>query len=123
MEVTFGELELYDTKTFICLGLGETKIVIGEENEKLTFIFDFRNSDEIDVRESLKLEFLSDTSVKLILTNWNNPVGTTLLEPFTGGELFGREFVLIFSIAKVGYNGQYRSVTLSAYLGKELARG
>ena len=121
MKVRYQNRELFESKTFLAIGLGETSITIGNEPESLNFILDFIQEDS----KEQKLEILpvDNRTLKFKLTNWNNVLGTSLLEPIEVGRINRRKFFILFSVKKAGNQGQVREVTFSAYLGEEIQDG
>ena len=121
MKVKYQNRELFESKTFLAIGLGETNITIGNEPESLNFILDFIQEDS----KEQKLEILpvDNRTLKFKLTNWNNVLGTSLLEPIEVGRIGQRKFFILFSVKKAGNQGQVREVTFSAYLGEEIQDG
>ena len=121
MKVKYQNRELFESKTFLAIGLGETNITIGNEPESLNFILDFIQEDS----KEQKLEILpvDNRTLKFKLTNWNNVLGTSLLEPIEVGRINRRKFFILFSVKKAGNQGQVREVTFSAYLGEEIQDG
>lgn len=122
MKITYDNLELYDSESFICLGLGETTVRLGDATEKLTIVFDFQSVTGKQEGE-VRFELVDSITLRIVLTNWNSPLGATLTQPLKGGELFGRELLLAFSVRKVGAVGEFREVQISAYLGREIKNG
>ena len=61
--------------------------------------------------------------MKLTLTNWDNPLGTTLGEPVEVGILKNRKLFILFYIEKAGKAGHLRAITFSLYLGEEVQGG
>lgn len=116
-------LELYDSATFLTLGLGETEVVFGDEaqGETITVILDF--IDDGGNSPVVSWETINNNKVKGVLTNWNSSLATTLAEPFTGGTLFNRDLVFNFSVSRIGKDSEARQVTFSVYLGQEVNNG
>lgn len=121
MKITYGEKELFQSVTFITLGLGETKIVLKENDEVINFIFDFVSNDsEQNLLNSVPLD---NNTLKLILTNWNNPNGTTLQSAWEVGIFKNRKLYIIFLVKHIGPKGNFKEVTFSAYLGEKVLNG
>ena len=119
MKIKTGGKELFESETFLALGLGETVITIGDGPEGLNFIFEFVKGDKQD----LSWKTVDSNSLKLILTNWDDHLGTTLVEPVEIGTFENRQLFILFYVKKAGKDGQLREVTISLYLGEEVHGG
>ena len=96
MKIETGGKELLESETFIALGLGETVITIGEGNEELRFVFDFVKGEKGD--KPIILNVVDTKSLKLTLTNWDNPLGTTLVGPVEVGTFKNRQLFILFYV-------------------------
>jgi len=123
MKVRYLEkgLELYDSISFLALGLGPSEVVMGEGDETLKLILDFKRDDSS--KTTLEWKVNDNTSITATLTNWSEPLGTTLVEPVSNATLLNREMTFIFSVRKVGSEGEVREVMISVYLGGEVNDG
>jgi len=116
MVVTYGDKTLLETITFLSLGDGETKIAIGADGEKLSFVFNFV-TDATAKETGYKPELIDDKTLKMTLTNWANPLGTGIVAPVEVGVFRKQKLYLVFFVAKAGQKGTQRLVTVSFYLG------
>jgi hypothetical protein len=121
ISIRTGGKDVVDSKTFISLGLGETSITLGQGGEALNFVFDFIAVEGSD--QKINVEKSSDKSLRIILTNWNSSLGTTLIEPIHVGTFSNRKLYLLFAISKIGQKGELREVTFTAYVGDEVKDG
>ena len=120
MKIQTGEKELLESETFLTIGLGETVITVGDEpKEALKFIFDFVKGE----KQNIAWNAVDNKSLKLTLTNWDNPLGTTLTAPVEVGTFNNRQLFILFYVKKAGEDGQLREVTVSLYLGEEVQSG
>ena len=119
MKIKTGEKELFESETFLVLGLGETVITLGNGPAALKIIFDFVNGEKQDI----KWKTVDNKSLKVILTNWDSHLGTTLTQPVEIGTFKNRRLFLLFNVSKVGQEGDIRDVTVSLYLGEEVQGG
>ena len=115
-KITTGDKELLLTETFLALSLGETVIVIDDGPKSIKFILNFVETD--DAKSNMDFETVNATTLKVTLTNWNSPLGATLIEPVEVGTHEGRQLFLLFTVRKAGQKGQLREVTFSLYLGE-----
>ena len=122
MKIKTDEKELLESQTFFAIGLGETVITFGNDQEKLKFILDFVQDDK-DKKISIKWDVVDSKTLKVTLPNWNNPLGTALIEPVEVGTYRKRRLFILFFIKKAGDKGQLREVTFSTYLGEEVQVG
>ena len=123
MKVKTGDKDLLESETFLTLGLGETVIELDEVPELLRFILTFVN-DEGEKQAAVKWEPIPDANtLRITLTNWNSPLGTTLVEPVEIGTYRNRRLFMLFNITKAGSKGQLREVTFSLYLGEAVQDG
>ena len=68
----------------------------------------------------MRAQTVDDGTLRLVLTNWNGPIGGTLMEPVHIGSYQGRQLYILFHIAKAGRKGELRLVTFSLYLGDKV---
>ena len=122
MRVKTGDKELLESETFLALGLGETILEIDENPEPLRFILNFVEDEA--KKESL-VRWVSDgtNTLRVTLTNWNSPFGTTLTEPVEIGTYRHRPLFMLFCVTKAGSKGQLRQVTFALYLGEAVQDG
>ena len=121
ISIKTGGMDVLDSKSFLALGLGETTISLQHNAEHLNFVLDFRNAP--DDEQGLAYELIDPLSLRIILTNWNGPFATSLIDPENVGSIGGRELFLMFSVQKTGDKSDVRHVTFTAYLGAEVANG
>ena len=123
MKIRTGGKELLDSKAFIALDLGETFIEVGDgQQESLHFILNFVEV-EGEKKLPVKWEVIGKKTLKITLTNWNNPLGTTLREPVEVGTYKKRRLFVSFFVCKAGNKGQVRDVTFALYLGDKVQDG
>ena len=122
MKIQTGGMELIDSESFLAVGLGETLINIGDGAESLHFILNFVEV-EGEKKPIFELKSIDKKTLRVTLTNWNNSLGTTLIEPAEIGTYRKRKLFILFSISKSGKLGQVREVLLSLYLGGEVKDG
>ena len=84
MKIQTGGMELLESSAFLALGLGETVIEVGKDKETLKFILNFTEAKGAP-KLGMKSEATDKKTLKLTLTNWDNPLGTTLIEPLEVG--------------------------------------
>ena len=121
MKITHRGRELLDSKSFLISGLGEFSIDMDGAEDTISFIVDIKKADE--GKEKLEFIPIDSSTLRIILTNWNNPLGTTLTEEIEVGTYDGRRLYVLFSVKKVGDKGEIRSFIFSAYLGEEVQDG
>ena len=122
MKIQTGGKELLESRSFLALGLGETVIEIEDGQESLKFILNFievKGKKKLD----LKWEVADKKTLKFTLTNWDNPLGTTLIEPLEVGIYKKRGLFVSFFVCKAGSKGQNRDVTFALYLGEKVQDG
>ena len=119
MKIKTGGKELFESETFLVLGLGETIITIGDGPEALSVIFDFAKGE----KQAIRWNTVDNKSLKLTLTNWDNHLGTTLTRPVEIGIFRNRQLFLLFNVSKAGQEADIREVTVSLYLGEEVQGG
>ena len=122
MEITTQNKKLFDSQSFLALGLGETRIRLGSEPESVDFILDFKDNKE-ESTEKITFDPIDNKTLRIVLTNWNNPIGATLNKEVEVGTLNKRRLYILFYIKKAGTKGDLREVTFSAYLGEEIQDG
>lgn len=118
MKITTGERELLESTCFLSTGLGETTITFGDQEEPLCFILNFVEDE--GGKPETKWEPVDKKTLRVTLNNWNNPLGTTLVEPIEIGSYKKRRLFVLFFVCKAGAEGQIREVTLSLYLGERV---
>jgi hypothetical protein len=121
MRVSYENKTLLETLTFIMPGLGTTTVVLGEGAESLTFLLNFEKV--ADKEENLAFESVDKTTLKLVFTNWENILGTGLMEPIEVGTFRKRKLYLLLFIRKIGSKADQKLVTLSFYSGEEVPDG
>ena len=122
MKITSADKQLFESATFIALGLGESRVEISQEQELLTFIFDFK-TDTAAPKEKLEFKLVDENTMRIELTNWNNPLGTTINGPLDIGSFARRRLYLVFGVRKLGGAGELRQVNVNFYLGEEVRDG
>ena len=123
MKIETGGKDLFKTETFLTPELGETVIVIDDGPEMLRFVLNFLETEDEKNAISMAFEPVDSQTLRFTLTNWNNPLGTTLLEPVEIGTYGNRKLFVLFFVQKAGSKGQLRLVTFSLYLGEEVPSG
>jgi hypothetical protein len=121
MHISYEDLTLLETQSFLALGLGVTTIKLGEGGESLTFLLDFIKSDL--KKQSIKLEVINDKTLKFILENWDSVLGSGLVEPLGVGVYIKKKLFIALHVQKTGTQSQLRLITISFYLGKEVGDG
>jgi hypothetical protein len=122
MEITTGGKTLLESATFLALGLGETSVTLrSSDEEPLTFVFNFVEAK--GEPENIRWVYVDAQNLRIELTNWNNPYGTTLTEPVSVGTLRHRRLYVMFFITKAGRLGEFREVTFATYLGEQVPDG
>ena len=109
--------DLLDSKSFLALGLGETSISLTSETETLHFVFDFYE-DEKEKEQKLEFELINDSTLRVKLTNYSNPLGTTWNQPAEIGSFNKRKLYLLPYVKKAGSLGNVREVLVCFYLGE-----
>lgn len=117
MKITTGDKELLESASFLITDLGETVISVGDQ-DPLRFVLNF--VEDADGKLDLVSEAVDNKTLRITLTNWNNPLGTTLVEPVEIGSYQNRRLFVTFFICKAGNEGQNRAVTFSLYLGEKV---
>ena len=95
MKIQTGGKELLDSGSFLALGLGETVIEVEDGQESLEFILNFIEV-EGEKKLDVKWEVADKRTLKFTLTNWNSPLGTTLIEPLEVGTYKKRQLFVSF---------------------------
>ena len=111
--------DLLESKVFMAVGLGETRVSLGSGVETLCFIFDFYQDDKEQKQQTVEFEGINEKTLRLKLTNWNSPFGATWTELVQVGNFKGRKLYLLPYIKKAGSSGQFREVLVCFYLGEE----
>ena len=123
MKITYTDKTLLESCSFLTLGLGETRVQIGESDlETLTFVFDFMKDDSVK-EANFKTVKIDNKTLKLELKNMNSSLGTTLKKEILVGTFKKRKLFMIFLVAKAGQFEEIRLVTVSFYLGEEVPDG
>ena len=122
MEIKTGGMDLLESETFLAVGDGETVITIREDPDVLRFILNFVEA-EGEKKMGLNFEAVDKKTLKVNLTNWSNPLGTTFIEPIEVGTYRKRRLFMLVNISKAGERVYLREVTFSLYLGKEVQDG
>ena len=122
MHIKYNDKELLDSMTFMSFGNGETEIEFGEGKEKLKVILDFIDEEE-PKEQKLQFVVIDQHTLKIMLTNWNNVLGTTFNEAVKIGSFRKRELFLILNVKKAGQKAAFREVTFSLYVGQEVHDG
>ena len=115
IKIKYKDKDLYDSKSFVVLGLGETSITLTEGAEELVFIFDFIR-DKAEKEFTLAYESIDSKTLKIKLTNWETHSGSTLHDPVQVGQFLNRKLYTIFNVVKIG-SKEMKQVTVSFYLG------
>jgi hypothetical protein len=121
MTVTYGDQTLLETSTFIVPGLGMTKVVLGGGTESLTFLLNFETI--ADKPLNLHSKPVDNRTLSLTFTNWDNVLGTGLLQALQVGSFNNRKLYLLIFVRKIGGKGDQKLVTLSFYTGEEVPSG
>lgn len=121
MKITCQEKELLESETFLSPGLGEIEISIGRENDYIKVILEFINTEEKE--HNFEFVPIDNTSFKILLSNWNNSLGISFVEPVEVGTLFSRKLYILLLSRKLGSSGDIREITFSSYLGEEVQNG
>src|SRR5512147_2167288 len=101
MLVKFGDKTLVESLTIIVPGVGTADVVLGEPPETLTFLLEFQK-DPDKKQEDLQLQGVDKTTARLIFCNWDNVLGTGLLEPIEIGIFRRRKLYLFLFVRKIG---------------------
>ena len=117
MKITTGGMELLESTSFIAIGLTETVITVGDQ-EPLRFLISF--VEEANGKVDVNFAAVDNKTLRITLNNWNNPLGTALVEPVEVGSYQDRRLYVLFLIHKAGNKGQNRAVTFSLYLGERV---
>jgi len=120
MRIKYQEKEVFETETFLSPGC-EVEVYIGNGNNSLKLILEFVDSDENE--HNFQLVPIDNKSLRVILKNWNNPLGTSFIEPIEIGTLSHRKLYILLLVRKVGSQGDVREITLSSYIGEEVQNG
>lgn len=121
MEIQYQEKVLYESKTFLSPGDGELEITIGPDNDLIKLILEFINTDKKEQR--FDFDQIDNRTLKIILSNWNNSLGTSFVEPVEIGTLFHKKLFILLLVRKIGAQGNVREITFSSYLGEEVQNG
>ena len=122
LKVTTGGMDVFETTTFVAVSNSETKIVVSEEIETITFILEFAIDTNVkEQKTNLVVESVDVMRIKM--TNWTSPLTTSLLVPTLVGTFGGREILIMVNAARIGDLGQLYRVTFTVYLGNEVRDG
>jgi hypothetical protein len=123
LRVKTGVLEVIESTSFLAYGLGETEVCLGAAGpEQLRFVFTFESN--VDNKDpGLSYEGIDDHAVRIRLTNWNNNLGISLVEPQEMGSFQKQKLFLAFAVTKVGSKGEVRHITLTFYAGEAVSDG
>ena len=122
MKIKTGGMDLLESETFLAVGDGETVITIREDLDLLSFILNFVEA-EGEKKMTVNFEAVGKNTLKVNLTNWSTPFGTTFIEPVEVGTYHKRRLFILVNISKAGGRGHLREVTFSLYLGEEVQDG
>lgn len=115
-------MDVFETTTFVAVSNSETKIVVSEEIETITFILEFAIDTNVkEQKTNLVVESVDVMRIKM--TNWTSPLTTSLLVPTLVGTFGGREILIMVNAARIGDLGQLYRVTFTVYLGNEVRDG
>lgn len=121
VKVAFENKELLESGVFILSrGLSPT-IHLGSGAEALKIILGFVT--EQGEKPLVRSEPVDNKTLRLVFVNWDNVLGTGLVEPIEIGTFAHRKLSVNFVVRKVGTEGDTREITFSAYLGEEVPRG
>lgn len=118
MGIKVGE---YDVLESGAVGSVDNKDVIFEiaPNIKLRLSFD---DDVKSSGSSVRINSVNESELRLILVNFNNPLGTEIINPIEVGRYKGRP--LLFHVKVLGMeNNKNRTILYTWYLGEEVANG
>lgn len=112
---------LFDSKSFIALGLGETHVDLIDENERIRITFLFESKKDSD--QTVDYKIIDENTLLITLVNWNSSIATTINGSLNIGSLSNRTLFLIYCVKKIGTKGELREITVSTYLGDEVQHG
>ena len=78
MKIKTGGMDLLESETFLAVGDGETVITIREDLDLLSFILN--DQAEGEKKMTVNFEAVGKNTLKVNLTNWSTPFGTTFIE-------------------------------------------
>ncbi|MDX2360372.1 MAG: hypothetical protein QNK23_06175 [Crocinitomicaceae bacterium] len=93
VKISTGNYEIIDSGTIVA-NSGESIVF---EVSSLTFIFEFR-SDPNKPKSNISKEVDGDKSLKIILTNFNNSLGTRNTDPLSIGTVNNRQLFINFNV-------------------------
>ena len=116
ISIQTGGKDILDSKAFLAIGDGETIVTMGSGSEALKFILDFSSDEEN--KNDVKFIPIDNLTLKISLTNWNEPLGVALGELAEVGTFQHRKLYLLLNVKKVGSLSKFREVLITAYLGE-----
>ena len=120
MKIYHDGKELLESKSFIVYEGGETSFELSYKGETITLILEFIDDKQKKQNISFNVLESGGTKGKLILTNFNSPLGTGFSKLQKAGTIGGRELWLTILINQIG---SIKHVVISFYLGEEVQHG
>ena len=121
IKIKTGEFEVLESCSFLASGPGETEIVVSRESEFIKVLLLFQRSD--DPGHTIVPSIVDSTTLRLVMTNWDNVLGTGFAEPFPVGTFEGRPIYISIQVNRAAQSGEVRLVNFTAYLGDEVRNG
>ena len=121
MKIKSGNLELFDSKSFIALGNKPIDITFGDDEGDVTVSLVFLDSDkpaETMLQPQIEFELLGKEKLIIKLIDWNNQLGVTATEMISGGTLFKRPMHFAFGSKLLSLSHKAREIVFSIYMGE-----
>lgn len=118
--ITNGTKKLIGNGVIIIDAKDATTITLNENNEVITLIIKFTNTDDKQTKKHASV--LNKTTLEIEFSNYNNALGNYTKEFWRIGQFIGRGLYWSYSIAGL-QQGNMKKLEFSFYLGEEVANG
>jgi hypothetical protein len=122
IEIKSGELDLAGAGTIITASPDPVRLTISDKDEPMYLYLEFKNEGSDNKTTKVVSTMEGTSTLKVVFTNYNNPLGTYTKQPWLIGYSFNRELFLCYVI--YGYpESASKKIDYSFYLGKEVKNG
>lgn len=118
-KIESGPAEIITSGTVIGFSRNPITITFGSSNETLKIIFEFKDEEG---KEDIRVEssIVDPQTLKFILINFKNPLGTGSPAPMPFGSLDGRQIYLHYRVYPLGAGD--KMLHYSIYKGEEVSK-
>lgn len=116
MKIRIGNLEVLEGGVFLVPSGEIAEIDLSDGQGTMKLLFEFLADESGKANAETILGDTPDT-LRIKLTNWGNPLGTTFIKPIQIGTYASRELHLIISVSRIGALADVREVIYTFFLG------